>query len=600
MMTDTQIEVQHTDHALLVGLGMFGRQIGLFEALDEVRFPGRVYKRSPQRKLRELMAALAAGYRDLQAIDLAPDAIRGDPLVVAAWDAEGFAHYTNVSRGVRRADSTTVSDLQRSLERVSAPFLARDLEETLAAGGPLRLEGDTTGLGTTAKMPGVEPGLIEGHLQPGFQMASLSLRTPIYRVTLGSAHFNGKKVSCQTVETLVQLAEQRVGRPRRRVELLYAQSEPLQQEETRWRDKALGAQARAERYEKRAWELHFLIEQAETEIARLEAKQAGRQVRPHSRLAKTRRRRQVYERWQASARRRHEEARQITERHMHRAQAIQERIHALRARITRYEEENRTNFQPLEIIFSLDGGFGTPDNVTLLTELGYDVVTKAHGQTATPHLKREVGLATVWETVNGITQAMESQRTQFGRCPYPVRLILTRQQRGDRTRHSTLVVSPSNALWGRQPNQTRYRLGTAETVHFYNSRQDIEAGIKEFKGIFHLGHMRFFSAEAVQIQEQLITFLPNFIRWAIRYYFRPNAIYLPARADRGLDQLKDAVRVAMRSRAEVQYEIDGCILKFAPQGAFAGLVVDLRQPYAFQPMLPLFGTFSFCGVMSES
>jgi hypothetical protein len=26
-----------------------------------------VYKRSPQRKLRELMAALAAGYRDLQA-----------------------------------------------------------------------------------------------------------------------------------------------------------------------------------------------------------------------------------------------------------------------------------------------------------------------------------------------------------------------------------------------------------------------------------------------------------------------------------------------------------------------------------------------------
>jgi hypothetical protein len=56
----------------------------------------------------------------------------------------------------------------------------------------------------------------------------------------------------------------------------------------------------------------------------------------------------------------------------------------------------------------------------------------------------------------------------------------------------------------------------------------------------------------------------------------------------------------MRSRAEVQYEIDGCILKFAPQGAFAGLVVDLRQPYAFQPMLPLFGTFSFCGAMNES
>jgi len=62
---DTQTTVQHTDYALLVGLGMFGHQIGLFEALDQVRFPGRMYKRAPQRKLRELLAALAAGYRSL-------------------------------------------------------------------------------------------------------------------------------------------------------------------------------------------------------------------------------------------------------------------------------------------------------------------------------------------------------------------------------------------------------------------------------------------------------------------------------------------------------------------------------------------------------
>jgi hypothetical protein len=207
MATDTQIEVQYTDHALLVGLGMFGHQIGLFEALDEVRFPGRVYKRFLQRKLRELMAALAAGYQNLQDIDLAPDAIRADPLMVAAWDAQGFAHYTGVSRGIRRADAITVSDLQAALERISAPFLARDLEEALAAGHPLRLEGDTTGLSTTADMPGVEPGLIEGRLQPGFHMASVLLRTPMYRVMLGSAHFNGKKVSCQTLDTLIRLAE---------------------------------------------------------------------------------------------------------------------------------------------------------------------------------------------------------------------------------------------------------------------------------------------------------------------------------------------------------------------------------------------------------
>lgn len=129
-------------------------------------------------------------------------------------------------------------------------------------------------------------------------------------------------------------------------------------------------------------------------------------------------------------------------------------------------------------------------------------------------------------------------------------------------------------------------------MHFYNRRQDIEAGIKEFKGVFYLGHMRFFSVQAIQIQEQLITFLPNFIRWAIGYYFRPNAIRLPNRADRGLDQLKDTVRLAMRSQAEVRYKADGCVLQFLPKGTFAGLVIDLRQPSFFQLALPLFSKLS--------
>jgi hypothetical protein len=587
---DVQEVVQHTDHALLIGLGMFGYQIGLFDALNG--FPGRVYKKSPQRKLRELMVALAAGYRNLQDIDLAPDAIRADPLVVATWDAQGFAHYSGVSRAMRRADATTVSDLKAALERISMPFLARDLEEALATGTSLRLEGDTTGLATTAKMAGVEPGLIEGRLQPGFRMASVSLRTPTYRVTLGSAHFDGKRVSCQTLEALVGLAEQRVGQPRRRVELLYSQLEGLLQEETRWHDKAQRSQERAQQHEERAWELHFLIRQTEHELRQLEGKPAGRKVRPHARLARTRRHLQTYQRREASAHRRQHQAQQTTWRFLDRAERVRERQRTLRERIARYEEDNRTNPQPLEMVFSLDGGFGTPENVALLTELGYEVMTKAHGRTATPQLKRDVTPETAWETVNSITQATEGQRTQFGHCPYPVRLILTRQQRGDKVRHSTLVISPPDAAWGREPDLARYRLGTAESVCFYNSRQDIEAGIKEFKGIFYLGHMRFFSAEAVQIQEQLITFLPNFIRWAIRYYFRPNAIHLPNRADRGLDQLKDVVRMAMRSQAEVQFEAGGCVLTFAPQGAFAGLVIDLRQPYAFQLSLPLFSKLS--------
>ena len=122
MATDAQDMVRNTDHALLVGLGLFGHQIGLFDALDKVRFPGRVYKRAPQRKLPELLAALAAGYQQLQEINLAANPIRADPVVIAAWDPQGFAHYTRISRGLRRADATTVrpqSSIGSCLDAVS-------------------------------------------------------------------------------------------------------------------------------------------------------------------------------------------------------------------------------------------------------------------------------------------------------------------------------------------------------------------------------------------------------------------------------------------------------------------------------------------------
>jgi len=588
MATNAQDTVRHTDHALLVGLGLFGHQIGLFEALDGVHFPGRVYNRAPQRKLRELLAALAAGYQQLQDIDLAANPIRADPVVIAAWDAQGFVHYTGISRGLRRADTTTVNDLKAALDRVSAPFLAQDVEEALAAGGPLRLEGDTTGVATTAQLPGVEPGLIEGRLQPGFHVASVSLRTPCYRIMLGNAHFEGKRVSCQTLTGLVALAEQRVGRPRRRLDLLNIRLMALAQEEKRWRDKADKPLKRVQRFEERAWELHFLIRQTRQEVNALEVERLGQPVRPHSRLAQVQRRLDRYQRWQSSARGHQQKAERIVKGYLDRVEVIRAERQALQEHIVQYEQDNRTNLHPVEMVFSLDGGYGTPENVTLLTELGYQVMTKAHGQTATPHLKRELGPNTIWETVNGLTQATESQRTTFGRCPYPVRLILTRQHRNKTSRYSTLVISPPDAAWGQSSTLARQPLGTAESVHFYNRRQDVEAGIKEFKGVFYMGHMRFFDLEAIQIQEQLIAFVPNFIRWAIRHYFRPNAIHIPDPAERGLEHLRSVVRVAMHSQADIHYEANGCVIKLAPKGAFAGVVIDLRQPLAFQLPLPLF------------
>ena len=87
-----------------------------------------------------------------------------------------------------------------------------------------------------------------------------------------------RPLPCQTLESLITLAEQRVGLPRRRVDLLYAQWEALKKEEQRWRDKADKPRMRAQGFEERAWELHFLIRQAQQEVEALGAKPVFRSL----------------------------------------------------------------------------------------------------------------------------------------------------------------------------------------------------------------------------------------------------------------------------------------------------------------------------------
>jgi hypothetical protein len=57
-----------------------------------------------------------------------------------------------------------------------------------------------------------------------------------------------------------------------------------------------------------------------------------------------------------------------------------------------------------------------------------------------------------------------------------------------------------------------------EWFKHYNSRQTIEAGIKEGKSVFHLHHIKVRSEPAIYLQECMIIFAANFIRWATHWF----------------------------------------------------------------------------------
>src|SRR5262249_4580318 len=155
--------------------------------------------------------------------------------------------------------------------------------------------------------------------------------------------------------------------------------------------------------------------------------------------------------------------------------AKQAEIAQLQQREATLAAENAANPNPRRIILRLDGGFGDAEKLAWLYEQGFDFVARVHNHRVAQSLRNEEGLA--WEKISQNGFVAEAPDPHLGKCPYPLRLFVSRQWRGaDKPeRFSALVANPERTptAWPLR------RVGT-----FYNARQAMEAGIKESKGIF--------------------------------------------------------------------------------------------------------------------
>ena len=564
---------QDTRHAFLVAWGWFGEIIGLIRALQDVPLHQKKYTHTPQTKVIEFLVAILGGTEHLQDISLAAHPLDIDRAVAEAWGQAGWADYSGVSRTLSSLSWDEVHALAQALEQVEQPLIQSELNVLRSQNQRLRYDGDLTGLPVSSSSrtyPNAAFGHMDDEVRLGYQAAVVSLESPTYRrLWLSAAHHPGDTVSCTQAEALVSAAEARTGlRPRRRTDLLGQRIETfarqteatqrrllIQQENVhKARDRL--AQARQQTLERQA----ILTDLEESYRVR------QREERPTSCLAIARKRLKAAERrWQSRERALRSAERRLAKTQIQR-DGQQDELNCLQERLARFESDNETNSTPVEAEFRLDAGFGTYENVALLIEMGYEVYTKAHNHQMVAFLKGKTDLETPWTCVGANAEMTAWKEMTFKHCPYPLDVGLERFYTGQKLKHSALLHFGDDPVTENLP----------EWFKHYNGRQTIEAGIKEGKCVFHLHRIKVRSEPAIYLQECMVTFAANFIRWAT-HWLSSQAAPVANSLDVSKMGVKRQVQVGAHVSAQVVQDSRGKLLKFSKHSVFAGKVLKLRR-----------------------
>ena len=570
-MSDGAIQIQDTQHAFLVAWGWYAESMGLIQALQAVVLRQKQYIHTPQTKVLEFLVAILGGLEYLQDISRSAHPLDQDQAVAEAWGQSGWADYSGVSRTLSALSWDEAYTLAQVLEQVSQPLLQAELDLLCAGKQRLRYDGDLTGLpvsNTSRTYPNAAFGHMDDEIRLGYQAAVVSLKSPTYvRLWLSVAHHPGDTVSCTQAGALVFAAEARAGlRPRRRTDLLRQRIAAFEQGTEVTQQRLLTQGERVCQAQERLAQARREVLERQALLAELEDSYHVRQrtERPTSQLAMARKRLKAAQKRCLS----HERALQSAQGRLAKTQTQREQqqgaLQLLQERLARFERDNETNLAPVEAEFRLDAGFGTYENLALLIELGYEVYTKAHNYQVLTALRAKTGSQTRWRRVGANAEMTAWQGLSFKHCPYPLDVGLERFYTGKKLKHGALLHFGDDQVTADWP---------AWFAH-YNGRQTIEAGIKEGKRVFQLHRIKVRSEPAIYLQECMVVFAANFIRWATHWLSQQAEPTQNSLDVRKLG-IKRQVRVGAHVSAQVVQDSHGKLLKFSKQSVFAGQVLKL-------------------------
>jgi len=498
-----------TEHALLVPCGRFATEIGLIDALNRVPFGMKTVQHSPGDKLNQLLVHILAGGMHVKELQTSPHPLVQDQTVAEAWGQQSFASASGVSDLLRATSSESVATLQAELRQVMAPYRRSMLRDLSPS--HLVVDFDLTGL-------------VVSDQATSYEGADFGFMGEVGRPARGYQFARAQLAGPQGPFVLGGFLHPGHCISRHCLEELVALVE-----------------AELGRPRRRLEALEQRLGRVERELAELQAQVAK------------------------GKKRRHPRGKSLAEE----VEAKREEVAQLQARCQVLGTENLTNPHPRRILLRLDGGFGDADLLAWLYEQGYDFVARAHSHRVAARLCQEEGL--VWEKVSKNGFVAQSSSTVFGSCPYPMRLFVCKQWRGEQQpeRWSALVVNPEleGSEWPAR------RVGV-----FYNQRQVAEASIKESKGVFASRHLPTRHQAGIALYEQLVLLAQNLVRWFHRHWLGDTVLAAVG--------VKELVKIGANSRALVCRCGEAIAVHFATDSPWRGITLFSKPPVSYQLWFP--------------
>ena len=573
-----------TQHAMLVAWGVYAQQIGLVEAVEQVKLSQRSREHRPQTKVLEFLVAILAGLPHLQDLSRSAHPIDRDKAVAEAWGQPAWADYSGVSRTLQSLKGEEVQELVDRLNQVSQPFIEQEIGRALEESGRLVYDADLTGRpvsNTSTTYPNTAFGYMGDTVSLGYQAALVSVHSPTYgRLWLTNQFHSGDTVSSTQTQELVRAAEMRTGcYPYRRTELVARRLAQAEDKLSVVQEKCKVSHEEYKAIQNKIHDTEIDLEKWTHMMRCLESdyELSGRSPTSHCKLSRSKRKVATYQ----GRLSRIQKALEVVERRLNRCQkqleVAQIEVDQLRKHYEAMLTDNQSNRYPIKALFRIDSGFATQENITWLIEMGYDIYTKARSSGVTNYLLNQVSPETVWQRVGGNAFLTAwTDETANGYFTYPVDLALAHYKTGPTHRHSVLVHYGDDKVIADLDGW----------FHRYNGRQTIEAGIKEGKNVFQMHHLKVKSPYALLLQEHFACFAANFVRFA-GLWLAQQPIQEPPF---DTSSVKKMVQVCAHTSAWVERNGDTWLLTFTDLSLFAGYSLRFGKA-AIQ--LPLFHDVHF-------
>jgi hypothetical protein len=500
--------VPHSDYVeagLLAALGHFAQEIGLPTAFRQfIHLKQKQIRYDPVDKLLTFFVSLVDGCGYTSDIN---QRLKPYPVLARAWDLSEFAGQNAVNGTLHALKPEHLQQIEHVFQFL---FERNSLALHQSPQEPLIVDVDTKGITVSPRskrFEWAEAGYFPGpRNQKGLQFSAAFIGAD-FREVLGGHLAPGYAHVTHGLPAIMQLIEQRLGKPPRRGDLLKQRARLLQVEAKADVERAAAHDRHIEQAYERLGKLHKRLAVHQAQIRALQA----RIRRLPKRTRKLQRQIEAHRAKVRQDRRREKAARQRIEKLQHHAAQVRQRADLLRE-----ASRNLLAFAetPIEIgkvrliLIRSDSALGTGDIITQLLEGGYLLVIKGRDSRTARKLAQDI-LPHEWQCVDGHLRAVEAKSTRIRGCPFDVRLVVC-ERTSDKGRVSYYVLVT---------NLSRTSYSTVALVQFYNARQTIEAFNKVIGSVLFLNHLRTGSITANEAVAQWAMLAHDFLSWSAHRFF---------------------------------------------------------------------------------